>query len=250
MWDSMRVSSVETASLQLLRQLALTVAGVHNCLNSVIGYFWDMNLRTLIRHLGSWRATSQRAPERRTTLRARRFLVALPLVVALSAITGCASRDGIRVPGPAVTVSSDKAFALPPPGGPSVVNVVQHNFNNAAQQDIYLFTSAATPGQNVMRATFFGPVGLDYDDRKGLGYSSIRNSNVDRDMRRDLPGVAMARSDFYVQNNYGPFGYATGRSRSGDNCLYAWQQIRSGDNSRTTFTNRGIVQIRLRICCV
>jgi hypothetical protein len=99
-----------------------------------------------------------------------------------------------------------------------------------------------------MRVTFFGPVGLDYDDRKGLGYSSIRNSNVDRDMRRDLPGVAMAKSDFYVQNNYGPFGYATGRSRSGDTCLYAWQQIRSGDNARTTFTNRGTVQIRLRIC--
>jgi hypothetical protein len=206
MQDSIAIAHVETASLRLLRHVALTVAPVHNCLNVVNGYFFHMYLRTLIRHLGSWRATSQRAPNCKTTLRVRWLRGAVPLAVAIATITGCASKDGIRVPGPAATVSSDKAFALPPPGGPSIVNVVQHDFNNAAQQDIYLFTSAVTPGQNVMRVTFFGPVGLDYDDRKGLGYSSIRNSNVDRDMRRDLPGVAMAKSDFYVQYNEGAFG--------------------------------------------
>ncbi|WP_195909493.1 cellulose biosynthesis protein BcsN [Rhizobium tubonense] len=170
------------------------------------------------------------------------------MIFAFATVSGCASKDGIRVPGPAATVSNDKAFALPPPGGPSIVNVVQHDFNNAARQDIFLFTSAVTPGQNVLRVTFFGPVGRDYDDRKGLGYASIRNGNVDLDMRRDLPGVPMARSDYYVQNNYGPFGYATGRSRSGDTCLYGWQQIRSSDNDRTTFTNRGTVDVRLRLC--
>jgi hypothetical protein len=207
-----------------------------------------MTLRTLIRHLGSWRATSQRDPETKKTARVRWLRGAAPVAIAIATISGCASRDGIRVPGPAATVTSDKAFALPPPGGPAIVNIVQRDFNNATQQEIFLFTSAVTPGQNLMRVTFFGPVGLDYDDQKGLGYASIRNSNVDRDMRRDLPGVAMARSDFYVQNNYGPFGYATGRSRSGDTCLYAWQQIRSGDNARTTFTNRGTVQVRLRLC--
>jgi len=247
MRDGIAIARAETASLQLLRHVALTVVGVHNCLNAVNGYLLHMNLHTLIRHLGSWRATSQRALRARRRFACGTFVAWRPWPLQCN-IAGCASKDGIRVPGPAATVSSDKAFALPPPGGPSIVNVVQHDFNNAAQQDIYLFTSAVTPGQNVMRVTFFGPVGLDYDDRKGLGYSSIRNSDVDRDMRRDLPGVAMAKSDFYVQNNYGPFGYATGRSRSGDTCLYAWQQIRSGDNARTTFTNRGTVQIRLRIC--
>jgi hypothetical protein len=170
------------------------------------------------------------------------------LAFAGATTSGCASKDGIRVPGPAATVANDKAFVLPPPGGPSIVNIVQHDFSNAVQQDIYLFTSAVTPGQNLLRATFFGPVGLEYDDRKDLGYSSLRNGNVDRDMRRDLPGVAMARSDIYVQNNYGPFGYATGKSRSGDTCLYGWQQIRSGDNARAAFVDRGTVEIRLRVC--
>ncbi|WFR95530.1 cellulose biosynthesis protein BcsN [Rhizobium tumorigenes] len=172
---------------------------------------------------------------------------ALWLTAAL-AMSGCASRDGIRVPGPAETVTSDKAFALPPPGGPSIVNVVQHSYNNAVQQDIYLFTSAATSGQNDLQVTFFGPVGLDYDNRKGLGYASIRDSTVDRDMRRALPGVAMVRSGIYVQNNYGPFGYATGKSAQGDTCLYAWQQVRSSDNARGAFQNRGTVQVRLRLC--
>lgn len=171
----------------------------------------------------------------------------LTLAAALS-MSGCASHDGIRVPGPAETVTSDKAFALPPPGGPSIVNIVQHSFSNAVQQDIYLFTSAATSGQNDLQVTFFGPVGIDYDNRKDLGYASIRDSAVDRDMRRALPGVAMVRSGIFVQNNYGPFGYATGKSPHGDTCLYAWQQIRSSDNARSAFLNRGTVQVRLRLC--
>lgn len=170
------------------------------------------------------------------------------LLAATFSMSGCASPDGIRVPGPAETVTSDKAFALPPPGGPSIVNVVQHSFSNATQQDIYLFTSAATSGQNDLQVTFFGPVGSDYDNRKDLGYASIRDSEVNRDMRRALPGVAMVRSGIFVQNNYGPFGYATGRSPHGDTCLYAWQQIRSSDNSRSAFLNRGTVQVRLRLC--
>ncbi len=172
---------------------------------------------------------------------------ALVLTAAL-AMSGCASKDGILVPAAAETVTSDKAFALPPPGGPSIVNVVQHPYNNAVQQDIYLFTSAATPGQNDLQVTFFGPVGLASDNHKGLGYASIRDSTVDRDMRRALPGVAMARSGIYVQNNYGPFGYATGKSPQGDTCLYAWQQVRSSDNARSAFLNRGTVQVRLRLC--
>jgi hypothetical protein len=175
-------------------------------------------------------------------------MVCLFLVSAASIISGCASRDGIRVPDSAATVSSDKAFALPPPGGPAIVNVIERNFSNAVRQDIFLFTSAAAPGQNVLRISFFGPVGLDYDDREGLPYTSLRDSDIDREMRREVPGVALARSPYYVQNNYGPFGYATGRSRSGDTCLYAWQQIRSSGNGQSAFQNRGTIQVRLRLC--
>ena len=164
------------------------------------------------------------------------------------AVAGCASRDGARVPGPTMTVTNAEAMVLPPPGGPAIVTVLQHNFSNAVSQDIFLFTSAAVPGQNVLSATFFGPVGLDYDDRASLPYASVRNSDIDREMRRQLPGIAMARNGDFVQNSYGPFNYALGRSRAGDNCLYAWQQIRSDQNARAAFANRGTIQIRLRLC--
>lgn len=145
-------------------------------------------------------------------------------------------------------MTNDQAFALPPPGGPAIVNVIEHRSSNAVEQDIYLFTSASTPGQNVLKITFFGPVGLQYDDHKDAAYKPVRDSDVSREMRRDLPGVALARTPYYVQNNYGPFGYATGKSRTGDTCLYAWQQIHSDANSQSTFQNRGTIQVRLRLC--
>ncbi len=145
-------------------------------------------------------------------------------------------------------VSANSALVVPPPGGPAVVSVLQHDFSNAVTQEIFLFTSAGAPGQNVLRVTMFGPVGLEYDDRKSLGYNSLRDETVNADMRRELPGVAMARSAYFVQNSYGPFGYAFGRSAYGDTCLYAWQQIRSSANARAAFINRGTIQLRLRVC--
>src|SRR5690606_17399671 len=43
------------------------------------------------------------------------------------------------------------------------------------------------------------------------------------------------------------FGYATGRSRLGDLCVYAWQRL-AGMRSDATVATRGAVQVRLRLC--
>lgn len=169
------------------------------------------------------------------------------LVIVLG-VSGCGARDGVRLSGNANIVPDETALALPPPGGPGIVNIVERHFSNAVQQDIYLFTSAATPGQNVMHVQLFGPVGLQYDGRKSLAYSSIKASEIAREMRRELPGVRLVQSPLYLQNNYGPFSYAYGRGRGNDACLYAWQQIRSPEEARTTFQNRGTIQVRLRLC--
>jgi Cellulose biosynthesis protein BcsN len=163
-------------------------------------------------------------------------------------LAGCGARDGVRLSDTAVTVPDETAFALPPPGGAAVVSIVERRFSNSTQQDIFLFTSASTPGQNVLRVQLFGPVGLHMDGHKALGYSSIRASEIAREMRRELPGVALAQSPLYLQNNYGPFSYAYGRGRGNDACLYAWQQIRSPEEARTVFQNRGTIQVRLRLC--
>ncbi len=163
-------------------------------------------------------------------------------------LSGCGVRDGVKLSDTATTVPDETAYALPGPGGPAIVNIVQRNFSNATQQDIFLFTSASTPGQNVLRVQLFGPVGSNFEGTKSLGYSSVRASEIAKEMRRELPGVALRQSPIYLQNNYGPFSYAFGRGSGSDACLYAWQQIRSPEDARTAFQNRGTIQVRLRLC--
>ncbi|WP_276121314.1 cellulose biosynthesis protein BcsN [Pararhizobium qamdonense] len=173
---------------------------------------------------------------------------ALAGVVLTLGLAGCGARDGVRLSDTATTVPTETAFALPGPGGPAIVNIVERSFSNATQQDIFLFTSASTPGQNLMRVQLFGPVGLKFDGTKSLGYSSVRAGDIAREMRRELPGVVLRQSPIYMQNNYGPFSYAYGRGHGNDACLYGWQQIRSPDNARTAFQNQGTIQVRLRLC--
>lgn len=172
-------------------------------------------------------------------------LVGIVLTLGLS---GCAAREGVRLSDTANTVPDETALALPAPGGPAIVNIVERRFSNATQQDIFLFTSASTPGQNVLRVQLFGPVGLQLDGQKSLGYSSIRATDISKEIRREFPGMALRQSPLYLQNNYGPFSYAYGHGRGNDSCLYAWQQIRSPEDTRTVFQNRGTIQVRLRLC--
>ena len=173
---------------------------------------------------------------------------ALPIAL-LSTLAACgAPRDGIRLTESATTVPAEEAMVLPPPGGPAVVSVVSRKFTNADQQDVLLFTSAATPGQNFLRIKMFGPVGIERDGGKSLGYASVRESVIAGEIREAVPGVAMRRSGLFLQNDYGPFGYAFGHGRQNDSCLYAWQQIRSNEQDRSGFQNGGTIQVRLRLC--
>jgi hypothetical protein len=67
-------------------------------------------------------------------------------------------------------------------------------------------------------------------------------------MAAAVPGVRLARSATFVQNNYGPFGYASGQSHAGDTCLYAWQQVKAGFAPPQEQRNFGTVQVRIRLC--
>lgn len=167
----------------------------------------------------------------------------LPLVLA-----GCANPPPITNSTGTSIVSSETAFAYPAPGGPSVTTVLERRFANATEQDILLSTSARTPGQNMLKVQMFGPVdaSLAGDSKLRDGYLPI--GDVGSEMRQVLPGIRMQRSPFYVQNKYGPFGYAVGRSASGDTCLYGWQRITSTGSTQTLIGNKGSVQVRLRLC--
>lgn len=145
------------------------------------------------------------------------------------------------------SVPATSAFALPEPGGPPVTAVLERRYSNAIQQEILLATSARTPGQNMLRVQFFGPAGLDAG-QTGLREGYLPPSGTASEMRTLLPGVPMKRSQYYVQNKYGPFGYAVGRSASGDTCLYGWQRITSTGNAQTWIGNKGSIQVRMRLC--
>ena len=138
------------------------------------------------------------------------------------------------------------AVALPPPGGPAVLSVIERRYSNAIQQDIVLAASTRVPGQNLLRVQMFGPVGVDGGDT-ALTNRHPGEASIASEMRALIPNVRMQRSSLFVQNSYGPFGYAVGRHISGDTCLYAWQRIRRSTGGPFG-NNMGTIQVRLRLC--
>lgn len=160
-------------------------------------------------------------------------------------LVACSSGEPIHTASTNRSVPSENAFVLPPPGGPAIVGVIERRFANATQQDIALATNSAASGQNYLRARLFGPVEKSGAGMTGLSNRSIALTDVAAEMRTAMPGVAMSRSPFYVQNRYGPFGYAIGRKGRSDLCLYGWQNIRSAPGFGG---NKGQIDIRLRLC--
>ncbi len=146
-------------------------------------------------------------------------------------------------------VPATRAIIVPPPGGPSVVAVLERKYQNGVSQEIALSTASLTPGQNafyVSLATGGAPPQSQIDDVLSLPSSVMIQERVLEEMEERLPGIEMQTSLVYVQNKYGPFGFATGRSASGDVCLYAWQRIEP--NKPAVFVPGGVITIRLRLC--
>lgn len=122
-------------------------------------------------------------------------------------------------------VPPTKAVILPPPGGPSVVAVLERKYQNGVSQEIALSTASATPGQNAFHVSMVNDFETLSELDDTLRVRRVSPEVVQNEMEERLAGVAMRISLFYAQNKFGPFGFATGRSSAGDLCLYAWQQI-------------------------
>jgi hypothetical protein len=171
------------------------------------------------------------------------------LIVLLTAIAfavaGCATNGSIKQSGESELVDSERAMVMPPPGGPAIVGVVQKGYENGLEQTLSLATSSNVPGQNYMRVAFVGGRG---EGSSQLSYRPFRAGLLQQEIARAAPGVRLSRSPTFLQNSYGPFGYAFGHGRRGDACLYGWQQIRSGSQNRGTPTDLGMIQVRLRLC--
>jgi hypothetical protein len=166
------------------------------------------------------------------------------VVLACWTIAGCANDANVRSGSISRSVPNETAYVLPPPGGPAIVQVIERGHANGIQQDIALATDSALPGQNGFRVRLLGPVDKRDASRDALGGQALALTNVGSEMRAAMGSVPMAKSPYFVQNRYGPFGYAVGRS-GGDLCLYGWQNLRARP---ALIGNKGSVDIRLRLC--
>lgn len=163
-------------------------------------------------------------------------------------LAGCASPVPIETTSGLQTVSNETAFAMPDPGGPTITSVTQEQLANTVEQRIYLETDASVPGQNYILVQLFGPRDARFGSQNGVAEGFRTDLKWRSEARSAIPGVRMNLSPFYVQNRYGPFGYAMGRTRGGDLCMYAWQTLSSTNSTRTLFREKGAIRIRMRVC--
>lgn len=177
------------------------------------------------------------------SLRRGRFAGAL--MVAGFLLTGCSTTQ-VQTPRTATTVPLHEAMIFPPPGGPAMIAVVETNFANAVRQEIALASNARTPGENHVTITRFLTRGGDGNFGE-LGDPVSDNEDLYTQASAAFPDVSMMVSPFYVQNYYGPFGYAVGGAPTGDKCVYARQRIEPA-TATTGRVTRGSVVIRLQLC--
>lgn len=169
----------------------------------------------------------------------RRLSLAAPVLALV--LGACASTRELP-PREAMIVAPVEAMILPPPGGPGIVNVVSTTFPNAIQQEISLATQARTAGENKISVIQFIGKGGDGSDAR-LRDIPFTQVNLTEEALAAWPGTGMAVSPYYVQNDYGPFGYAIGRPANGDVCIYAWQRIEPALRPA-----RGTIMVRLQLC--
>lgn len=169
--------------------------------------------------------------------------VAVGIVAVCLALPGC-STTSVQTPRTATTVPLSNAMIFPPPGGPALLSVIETNYANAVRQDIALATNARTPGENKISITRF------LDEASNGNNGELADSptvDLHAEASQAWPEVSMMVSPFYVQNLYGPFGYAIGGAPSGDKCIYAWQRI-APSLRPSGAVRRGTVTIRLQLC--
>lgn len=167
------------------------------------------------------------------------------LFVAALALAGCASTKE-QPPQESRLIPAADAMIVPPPGGPGIVSVSSTTFVNAVRQDIYLATQAKTAGENKISIVRFVAKGGD-GSGSALRDIPFTQINLTQEALAAWPDTGMAVSPYYVQNDYGPFGYAIGRPANGDTCIYSWQRIEPSLKPSGA-VERGAITIRLQLC--
>jgi len=169
--------------------------------------------------------------------------VALAGTAAL--VFGCAHSGDLPVQS-AARVGPVDALIYPPIGGPGILGVVETVFPNAIKQDIALATNASTAGQNKISIILFKGKSGDGSD-SALVDVPFTEINLTEEALAAFPNSGMGVSPYFVQNSYGPFGYAVAKPGNGDTCIYAWQRLEPALKPSGAVA-RGTVVIRLQLC--
>lgn len=77
-------------------------------------------------------------------------------MILVSAVAGCSQGSNISTSSVQRSVPNEKAYVLPPAGGPAIVHVLERGYSNAIQQEISLATDSSVSGQNQFRVKIFG----------------------------------------------------------------------------------------------
>ncbi len=170
-------------------------------------------------------------------------------VIGLQSLVACSAqgdRFSLNVLSQAQSVPLGQALIVPPPGGPAVIGVTQTAYENGLEQNVLLATNSAVPGQNEFTVRALKDEPAD-NQTVVLGEERLQPERIGEELEERFPGVDMQVSLAYVQNKYGPFGFAIGQPRPGEQCLYAWQRIERGERPILSYEG-GSVSVRLRLC--
>lgn len=132
------------------------------------------------------------------------------------------------------------------PGAGAILGVVQTGYVNAIEQKIALDTRSRSPGTNYFTIQKFEAVAHS-STPGGLQDVPLANLDMAGEARGIVNFADMKLSSYFVQNQYGPFGYSMGRTETADLCMYAWQRI-PPDLKPGGGVARGAINLRALIC--
>jgi len=159
---------------------------------------------------------------------------------------GCASKDNIVHLQTVESVPPTRSAIFPPPGGPSIITVLERNNPDGMQQTILLSTSSTTPGDSYFKIRLSSGQTENLKDQDPRPIRSA--ADLDRELLAAFPGTKMVPSGTVLQNAFGPFSYASGQGVGGEACVYAWQQITPAGDYKAALTSLDRIQIRFRMC--
>ena len=164
-------------------------------------------------------------------------------------LAGCGAgvREDPRIATERTALTADQSFVSLPAGGPAVLGVIEKRYSNGVMQKTILSNGSHFPGENYLTVVLFGAVKLTTAGANSWPDDYITPTLIASETRWAFPNLLLKRSPYFAQNKYGPFGYATATTASGDICLYAWQRI-ARHQGRMFIGETGSISVRLRLC--